>query len=228
MPLIDVILPTYNQPEFLEDAINHILDQTFQDFEFYIVDDGSKQDTKDILKNYATNNKIHIIYHEKNKGLPSALNTGHRAGKSSYCTWVSTDNISFPRQLEVLYNHAVTYNLDFVQSLWRVLKNEKILHKDIRLCKDNWGYGNICPSFLYKRKIWETYNYDESMHGAEDLKFYLQALLHPFKFGHVEEELVEYRCQPNSITQTADGQLHVKNYLRIYEEVVKPIKEKQK
>lgn len=230
MSKIDVIMPTYNQCYYLQRAISHILDQTFQDFTYIIVNDGSRDETANVLQRYNDIKKVKIITNEKNKGLPASLNIGHSAGDSPYCMWISTDNISFPNQLEKLYEKITKEDLDFVQSLWiaEIEKTGQIFYQDVRKIKDNWGMGTIGGSFLYKREVWEAYKYDEGLQCVEDLKFYLQAYLHPFKFGHVDENLMKYFVQPNSLSGREDMSKHQSLMNKIYEDVIRPNKEKTK
>ena len=76
----------------------------------------------------------------------------------------------------------VNCDCDFVQSAWqKILNSEKTIVNSGK-GHGTWGFGNLGPSFLYKRKVWETYHYDEDAMMIEDLKFYLQACCHPFKF----------------------------------------------
>ena len=227
MSKIDVILPTYNQELFLDISIPAILNQEFKDFTFIIVNDGSKDNTIAKLMAYAScDNRIKVIDCEINRGLPAALNIGHEAGNSEYCTWISTDNISYPNYLLELYK-KIEEGFDFVQSFYFVKdKSGKKSFRDIRTFHDNWGYGNLTPSFLYKRGVWETYKYDENLQYVEDLKFYLQAFLHPFKFGFVEKTLVEYLCHSDSMTAKVHANLkeHDLRLNKIYEQVIKPHK----
>jgi len=229
MSQIDVIMPTYNHASFLQRAIDAILDQTFTDFTFIIVNDGSQDNTKEILDK-CSDKRIEIIHNEKNKGLPASLNIGHVAGGSPYCTWVSSDNISYKNQLEVLYDYITKNNLDFVQSRW-ISKKEKtgeIFYQDVRKIKDNWGMATIGASFLYKRLVWETYKYDENLQCVEDLKFYLQAYLHPFKFGYIEDFLMEYHIQPNSLSGREDMSKHNALIQKIYKDVIEPYQKRNR
>lgn len=202
MAEIDVILPTYNHSDFLLRAIDSILKQTFQDFKLIIVNDGSTDKTKEMLDNIPKNDKIKIHHHEKNKNLPNTLNTGHSIGDSPYCTWVSTDNISNKKHLELLYDFITKNNYDLVQGMWTWNKNGKKTLIDTRNWKKKfWGIGNLSPAFLYKRKVWEQYNYDSNFHGCEDLKFFIEVSLHPYNIGFLESDsLVEYFSIKNSIS----------------------------
>jgi len=226
MPLIDVILPAYNHCRFLNNAINAILSQDFNDFKLIIVNDGSKDDTYDYLENIkTTDNRILVAHHDPNMGLPTALNTGHALGDSKLCTWVSADNIHHPNFLSELYETLTSGNHDFVQSLYTTIENNQRTTRDIRTLKDNWGMGNLCPSFLYKREIWDRFGYDEELECLEDLKFYLQAYLSKYDFGFVEKNLMDYYLQDDSLTIKVvwkDLAKHNEKLQYLYETVVKP------
>ena len=196
MSEIDVILPTYNQCSFLNRAIDGILNQTFTNFKFIIVNDGSSDNTANILESYKSG-RIHIIANNVNMGLPAALNIGHSRGASPYCTWVSTDNFSKPNHLQLLYDNIVKDNLDFIRSNFMVIDANQ---KSVSGVKKFRRIGTMGASFLYKRKVWETYHYDEKKQGLEDYKFYLQSFLHPFKIGFIEDVLVDYYRQGNSLS----------------------------
>jgi glycosyltransferase involved in cell wall biosynthesis len=229
MSEIDIILPTYNQCYFLDRAIPPILDQEFRDFTLIIVNDGSTDGTYGKLHDSyeGRDPRIKIIDLKPNRGLPAALNVGHGEGNSPYCTWISTDNISYKNQFKVLYDFIKSDDYDFVQSRWYVKRGNETIPTTILNCKDNWGYANLCPSFLYKRIVWEKYHYDENMLCCEDLKFYLQAYIHPFKFGHTDEFLMEYYVQPNSLTFRGNPKRGHREMLNeIYRTVIKPHEER--
>lgn len=230
MSEIDVILPTYNNDYFLDRAILNIVKQEFGDFTFIIVNDGSTDNTCNILDRWSgKDSRIKVVTNEKNNGLPSALNIGHSNGCSPFCTWISTDNVSYSNHLSLLYNCIISGQYDFVQGNY-IIKDNGVSYN--RITKDNkssWGYGNLCPAFLYRRLVWETYKYDEEIECAEDLKFYLQAYLHPFKFGYVDKYLVDYYIHTNSLTTKVHKDLkeHNKKLQKIYDEVIAPHKNRK-
>lgn len=228
MSKIDVIMPTYNHDKFLDRAITNILSQDFIDFSFIIVNDGSTDNTSEILEKWKEkDNRIFIVNNISNKKLPYSLNVGHEYGKSPYCTWISDDNISYKNYLSSLYNCIIDNGYDFVQGNYVIIDKGTRSYRDPSKMHDNWGMGNLSPTFLYKREVWETYKYDENLPYVEDLKFYLQAYLHPFKFGHIDSCLVEYYIHGNSMTSEVHSskftlEEHNKKIQKIYEEVIKP------
>ena len=102
MVKVSVIIPAYNQANYLRSAIQSVLDQTWTDFEILVVDDGSTDETADIA-NALTDERVQYIYQD-NKGLSAARNTGikHSAGK--YLTYLDSDDQFLPEKLEVLVN----------------------------------------------------------------------------------------------------------------------------
>jgi len=198
--MIDVILPTYNQASTLGWAIASILNQTFKDFRLIIVNDGSSDYTKDVLAGF-TDERISVIEHQTNKGLPKSLNDGHAAGCRPWCTWVSSDNISEPDHLEKLLHEAEF--ADFVRGNFSIYYNisRNIDHIDTSKHPGPLGLGNLGAAFLYRREIWQKFKYDETMQGVEDLKFFLQAkLCGHYTFAHVPESLVRYYSHTNSLS----------------------------
>ena len=130
-PLVSVVMPVYNGEKYLAEAIESILQQTFTDFEFIIVDDGSTDGSAAIIEAYAKqDSRIRFKPHEKNRGESSARNTGIRASMGAYVAAMDCDDVSLPRRLEkqvALLNeqprigavgvagHIVTEDLEIIQ-----------------------------------------------------------------------------------------------------------------
>lgn len=100
MPTISVLMPVYNTPiPFLREAVQSILDQSYQDFEFLIVDDGSTGETRQYLEQLH-DPRIRLIRNEKNLGITKALNIGLRAAQGRYIARMDGDDVSYPERLE--------------------------------------------------------------------------------------------------------------------------------
>ncbi len=98
MPRVSVVMSVYNGERFLRQAVDSILAQTFIDFEFVVVDDGSTDGTAEILKGYA-DPRLHVISQE-NIGLISSLNRAIKIASAEYIARMDADDISLPRRLE--------------------------------------------------------------------------------------------------------------------------------
>ena len=97
--LISVIIPAYNHAKYLSEAIQSVLNQTYQNFEILIVDDGSTDNTRQVVQNY-TDQRIKYIYQE-NRGLAASRNAGLRVTQGEYVAFLDADDIFLPHKLEV-------------------------------------------------------------------------------------------------------------------------------
>lgn len=103
MVTISVVMPVYNTPvPFLKEAVESILNQTFGDFEFIIIDDGSTNDAKEYLDGL-TDPRIRLIRNETNIGITKSLNIGFKAAQGKYIARMDSDDISFPERFEKQY-----------------------------------------------------------------------------------------------------------------------------
>jgi|SRR5919202_1723307 glycosyltransferase involved in cell wall biosynthesis len=109
VPLISVVLPVYNRPEYLGKAIESVLNQTHQNFEFIIADDNSQKPTKDFLKNYSSNSKVKIISNSKNLGLFPNLSNALKLCQGDYILFLCSDDFLLPDCLETSLNFAYNY-----------------------------------------------------------------------------------------------------------------------
>jgi len=100
MPTVSVILPAYNQAQYLSDAVSSVLDGTYPDFEIAIIDDGSTDDTPIIAKRF-TDPRVRYIYQE-NRGLAGARNTGIRNTTGKYIAYLDSDDLFTAEKLEIL------------------------------------------------------------------------------------------------------------------------------
>ena len=203
-PKISVVMSTYNRQNFLPRAIDSVLNQTFSDFEFIITNDGSSDDTANILKKYAKqDSRIKILTNEQNKGLIYSLNRGLDAARGKYIARMDDDDISLGQRFEKQYqfmekNPDITLTSSFVANpddnrTWPFQKQTDSDTMKVEL------YTNIVPlshpsifvrrSFLEKHKI----RYNEKYRAAEDRKFYLDLYDAGAKMGKVPEVLVYYR-----------------------------------
>ena len=102
-PKVSVIMSVYNGEKYLREAVDSILNQTFKDFEFIIINDGSTDKTSEILENY-NDPRIVIINNQENIGLTKSLNKGLKIAKGEYIARMDADDVSLPERLEKMVN----------------------------------------------------------------------------------------------------------------------------
>ncbi|OYU92630.1 MAG: glycosyltransferase, partial [Bacteroidetes bacterium B1(2017)] len=96
--LFTIITPSFNQGEFIEATILSVLNQTYKNIQYIIVDGGSTDNTMDIVNKYR--DSIDIIVHEKDKGQSDAINKGFKLSKGDLIGWINSDDILYPTCVE--------------------------------------------------------------------------------------------------------------------------------
>lgn len=100
MPKVSVVMPAYNAEKYIREAVDSILNQTFTDFEFIIINDGSTDRTKEIILEY-DDPRIVLLENEKNRGIVATLNKGLDAAKGEYIARMDADDIAVPERLTI-------------------------------------------------------------------------------------------------------------------------------
>lgn len=108
-PKISIIMPVYNGEKYLHTAIKSIIDQTFTDYEFLIMDDGSTDRTAQILESYAKKDRRIKVFTHKNQGIVRSLNALAMHAKSDLIARIDADDIAYPKRLEVQYKYMKSH-----------------------------------------------------------------------------------------------------------------------
>lgn len=210
-PTISVVMPVYNGERFLREAIESILKQTYSDFEFIIINDGSTDKTDEIVRSY-NDPRIVYIKNDKNLGLSKSFNTGIDAARGKYIARMDADDVCAPkrfeRQLQFLERRPgvdiVGSNLRFIDEKSRPLSNFKRQadHIDIKF-SSLFSTPMMHPTIMGKTSVFKTHHYNEALSNSEDYELWSRLL---FKtdthFANIHEPLLFYRTYPNSFTQT--------------------------
>jgi glycosyltransferase involved in cell wall biosynthesis len=209
MPLVSVVMPSYNHEEFIAESIESVLGQDFDDFELIIVDDASTDSSRQIIQKYAAeDSRIRVILHEANCGIAKTMNDGIEAAKGKFIAFTASDDVwtkaRLTKQLAVI---ASNENL-IVWSEGEVIdrkgqpvgKSFSELHRtalrkksgDIfqeLLAKHNYIFG---ATLLYKKMNLGEIRYDESLMFLNDYKFVVD-LARKYEFYYIAEPLAQYR-----------------------------------
>lgn len=205
-PAVSVVMPTYNQAEYLPQALDSVLNQTWQNRELIVVNDGSTDGTPRILGTYDRHPGVTII-HQENRGLPDALNVGFRRARGRYLTWTSSDNIMLPEMLTVLVDALERHpQIGFVYADWEVIDEQGEIMGQVRtldfdrhlLMRVN--YINAC--FLYRHACQDRVGlYNPYYAQAEDWEYWWR-LSQAFNVMHIREVLYQFRVHRHSLTET--------------------------
>ncbi len=100
--LVSIVIPTYNRAHMLPAAIEACLTQTYKNIEVIVVNDGSTDNTSDVLKKYAVADQRVKAFNKENEGIADTLNYGFERTVGEYVTWTSDDNYYYPEAIESL------------------------------------------------------------------------------------------------------------------------------
>lgn len=205
MPKVSVIVPIYNVEKYLEKCINSLLSQTLEDIQIILVNDGSKDNSGNIAKEYEKNNKNRIIYVEKeNGGLSDARNYGLKYATGDFIAFLDSDDYIEKNAYEEMYNKAIEENADYVECdfIWEFpnkirvdkqypYKNKKEMLSFVRV---------VAWNKLIKRQLIIDNNL-EFPKGLryEDVEFTYKLIPFINKFAYVDKPFIHYVQREGSI-----------------------------
>ena len=205
MPKVSVIVPIYNVEKYLEKCINSLLSQTLDDIQIILVNDGSKDNSGNIAKEYEKNNKNRIIYVEKeNGGLSDARNYGLKYATGDFIAFLDSDDYIEKNAYEKMYNMAIEENADYVECdfIWEFpnkirvdkqypYKNKKEMLSFVRV---------VAWNKLIKRQLIIDNNL-EFPKGLryEDVEFTYKLIPFINKFAYVDKPFIHYVQREGSI-----------------------------
>lgn len=213
-PLISVVMSTYNRAKILSETIESILAQTYDNFEFIIINDSSNDNTKDIIQKYS-DNRIKLFNNKKNCGCTFNYHTAQNIAKGKYIAHIDDDDISYPKRLEkqIKYmeeNTQVALLGTFIETFgenkrptWVFYKEPKEIYFAMHL------YNPIChSSIMYRKSFLEKHaiNYDITKRCSQDYDLYKQIILQGGIIANLDEILVKYRMHKNRLTDMKETQ----------------------
>lgn len=211
MPTISVIMPAYNVEKYIGKAIESILQQTFEDFEFIIIDDASTDKTHDIICTYH-DKRIILIRNQMNLGVASCINKGLSIANSEFVARMDSDDISkpdrFKKQIDFMYANSKLgisgSHMEIIDDKGNLMKEH---HKKIGddAIKINLFFGHTSlahPSIIIRKKILDKYHlrYDTAFRYAEDYDLYCRCSYF-MALDNYPESLVQYRIHSDSVSQ---------------------------
>lgn len=208
MPKVSVILPVYNAEKYLEQAIDSILNQTFQDLEIIICDDGSTDKTSNIIASKIPTGKVVFLQNDQNCGIVDALNKclGYAGGK--YFARQDADDFSDPSRLKIQVNFLDSFPEFGVYGTKILLIDSHgfpmdVLRYPVRPTINDM-MERCCvahPTVMMRREVYEKiggYDTDFNMNCCEDYDYWLRAMDAGFKFFNSELCLYTKRVHDES------------------------------
>jgi glycosyltransferase involved in cell wall biosynthesis len=214
-PTISVLMSVHNDAEYLEDAIESILNQTYRDFEFLITDDCSQDGGRSIIQSYACKEKrVTAFINEENQGLTASLNDMLNQARGQFIARMDADDISrsrrFEKQVDCLKSDpsvdVVFSNTRFIDKhgepvcvAWRP-EGKDIVEQIGRRC-----YIPHPTVMLRTSAIREVGGYDESYWTGQDHDLWQRLKANSASFRYLPGVLLDYRVDPDSVRAEYDG-----------------------
>ena len=207
-PLVSVITPCYNEEKFIGDAIESVINQTYQNWELIIVDDGSVDRSKDVVRKYTTDRRIKLVEHECNKGIAKTKNTGLAVAQGEYIAFLDADDIWLPSKLELQLSHFESEDIGLVCT-GMIFTDENMKSKRIfqgfndtnqkELLKNQYlNPTNSSSVMMIKRKcLSQLGTFDENLLGWDDYVL-LMRIATQFQVKYVRAPLVRKRVHPKN------------------------------
>lgn len=210
-PLVSVVMPVYNCERYLELSLNSILQQTIEDFEFIIINDGSTDSSEDIIRSFA-DRRINLVNQKENKGIASSLNAGIMLAKGAYIARMDSDDISYPfrfaRQVDFLRNNPDVIicgsHMNLIDQAGSIIKlqRKKVGCENIRLGLF-FGETSIAhPSIMINASLYKKrgFSYNPFFDYAEDYDLFCRCS-QEFRMENIGEPLIQYRLHEQSVSK---------------------------
>lgn len=202
-PLVTFAMSTYNRADLIGETIQSVLMQTMQDFELVIVDDGSTDNTKEIIDSF-NDPRIRYIYQE-NAGISAARNHIIRESKGLFTAVIDSDDLIHPRRLEWQL-HALAQGLDgtvgaFINfdnstGVYKLFTSQNPTQNQLSHNRSTPGHG----TWLVRTSILKAINYDETLTSGVDHNIFLRLIRAGAKFQHIGKPVLLRRIHDGQIT----------------------------
>lgn len=238
IPLISIIIPTFNCSQYLCKAVDSVLSQELENFEIIIIDDASTDNTQEIFeKNYKKNSKIKMIIHQENKMLGAARNNGISVAKGKYIFFLDSDDWMEKGALIHLASIAEQYNADIVDcGIQKVFENGKIKPYHANAFSCNGGIEALYHFADYRIAsiVWnKLFSLDFinknklsfiSSYWFEDVMFTINAIYKCKKYISIDNIYMNYFQRSSSYSNSRPTLLNLESNINIYIEIINFIK----
>ena len=207
MPLVTISMPAFNSERYIAEAIESVLAQTYTNFELIIVDDGSTDETREIINRYQ-DARIVKIFSEKNQGLIATRNKIASIARGKYLALLDADDRAFPERLQLQLDFLEKNGIDICGAdHWTLnqsngaIKPSKQRHSNADIHALLTVCSPLCnPAIMGKLEVFKRFPYKTSYMHAEDYCLWTEIALAGYRFANLEKKLIVYRLHS---TQTS-------------------------
>jgi glycosyltransferase involved in cell wall biosynthesis len=209
-PLVSIIIPTYNRAHLIGETLDSVVAQTYQNWECIVVDDGSSDNTDELIEEYTKKDSRFKYYHRPKEHLPGgngARNYGFKMSRGEYVNWFDSDDLMVAEKLELKVKAILENEVDFVVSKTKYFNSTKDLEKYYNFQNFEINFENfllqkinlLTPDiFVSKNKIVRI-KYNELIKSGQEYNFILKFLMNSRNYYVVDKVLTLRREHENSI-----------------------------
>ncbi len=209
MPKVSVLMPAYNAEKYIWEAIESILNQSFTDFEFIIIDDGSTDASWEIIEEYAKKDpRIIAVKNLQNLWVSKTRNKWLDMAKWQYIALMDNDDMSLSDRLQKQYEYMENHpeigvsggTIEICDASMRILNTRTYHLTDSDIRKSIFYYSPFAhPATIWRRDILSSNQYNHTLDNAEDYDLYFRVGM-VAQFGNLSDTLLRYRTNPNQIS----------------------------
>jgi glycosyltransferase involved in cell wall biosynthesis len=235
-PLVSIIIPTFNRAHLIGETLDSVVAQTYENWECIVVDDGSRDNTDEVVGEYVIKDSRFKYHHRPEDHLPGgngARNYGFKMSQGEYVNWFDSDDLMDSRKIEkqisiflnnskvdVVFCECQTFSIDHKKTKYinRFSINAKNLLHDYVLRKINIAG----TSALWDKKVLYVVNYDEKLLQSQDYEFISRLFARSPNYEIISESLLLIRKKNDSISSKfmQGDYILIKSYLRAYTKLI--------
>lgn len=224
MELISIIVPVYNSNAYLEKCLNSLINQTITNIEIIVINDGSKDNSLEIAKNFAKRDSRIKVYNKENGGLADARNYGINMAKGQYIGFVDADDYVNEDMFEILKNMIKENNSQIAICGWYLVENENIRtcnfkseelalnsEQAIDMLLNHVSFDNFACNKLFCRSLFENIEFPKGK-LLEDVSVMYKLIGKAKKIAITSKPLYYYVLHQNSITSNLYNQVNTEAF----------------
>ena len=234
-PLVSVIMSVYNGEDWLDDAMQSIVKQTYDNWEFIVIDDASNETSQQTLNKYKSDPRIRVIRQSQRNGLTRNLNIAASMIKGDLIARMDADDISYPdrfqKQVEYLQQHPetdlVAGFIEFIdekgipKGVWKD-DRERITNEQIRAILP-WRSCIAHPTVMFRKELFREFRYNETQTHSQDWDMWLQLADHGKILEKIPEPVLLYRVHDQSTTSLSNKGFALRKMQQTYKRYLQSV-----
>ncbi len=204
-PLVSVIMPAYNAELYIQEAIRSALQQTHQNIELLVIDDGSTDGTCRIVEEFAQSDKRVFLYrNEQNAGVAASRNRGFSLARGDYIALLDSDDRWYPDKIDKQLQRAESSQADLIYTSYALISEDGQEMLGVYRVPEQTNFKQMlgnnvigCSTVMLSRRIVEQYRFSTDYHH-EDYALWLEMICKGYAVRGIGELLVDYRVRASS------------------------------